>query len=286
VSASNQRVYFRDGPTKIRYLAPDGSTGDVTTVPGGAAAVSYFSVSPDDQRIAVTVRDLSSSGDINLRLYVEDLAGGGNHADIFMRTTPNREGGTVFWPIGWHQNSLVLANAPACALQQMPSLVAFHVADANTALRSVSIEAANCTLNYLPPPIGARCIDTTNCSLSWFPSPVGAMCVSVDNRFAKLFDWTGVLRRGTPTQPADRVAGMSPSGQSLFLGTGTGPGAPPPATRFVLGSEDVTVSGHAACLWIDDKSLLAPDAVIAFPSGAVTKLPAAGTCAGRFPGLL
>ena len=59
VSASDDKVYYRDGNTKIKFLTPDGQTGDVTTVPGGATTVSFFSVSPDDQRIAVMVEDLS-----------------------------------------------------------------------------------------------------------------------------------------------------------------------------------------------------------------------------------
>jgi hypothetical protein len=53
------------------------------------------------------------------------------------------------------------------------------------------------------------------------------------------------------------------------------------------------VAGHSACLWIDEDHLLAPDAVIGFPSttpgqgvvaATVTALPASGQCAGRFPG--
>jgi hypothetical protein len=44
VSASNSKVYFRDGDTKIRFLTSDGNVGDATTVPGGATTVSFFSV--------------------------------------------------------------------------------------------------------------------------------------------------------------------------------------------------------------------------------------------------
>src|SRR5881628_2878569 len=60
VSASANKVYFRDGDTKIRSLALPtagaprlGRSEDVTTVPGGTWKVSFFSVSPDDKRIAV-----------------------------------------------------------------------------------------------------------------------------------------------------------------------------------------------------------------------------------------
>jgi hypothetical protein len=73
VSASSDQVYFRDGDTKIRMVVPPSSAVDVTTVPGNATTVSFFSVSPDDQRIAVLVEDLSGATRISLRLYVENL---------------------------------------------------------------------------------------------------------------------------------------------------------------------------------------------------------------------
>src|SRR4029077_1275286 len=75
VSATDDKVFYRDGNTVIRYLTPDGQTGIATTVPGGPSKVSFFSVSPDDQRIAVVVEDLSPATTINLTLYVEDLMG-------------------------------------------------------------------------------------------------------------------------------------------------------------------------------------------------------------------
>src|SRR6266849_8444776 len=61
VSATSDNVFYRDGDTKIRYLTPAGETGDATTVPGSATTISFFSVSPDDQRIAVLVEDFSQS---------------------------------------------------------------------------------------------------------------------------------------------------------------------------------------------------------------------------------
>src|SRR5712664_1244919 len=61
VSASNDAVYFRDGDTKIRQVVPPASAVDVTTVPGSPSIVSFFSVSPDDQQIAVLTEDVSSN---------------------------------------------------------------------------------------------------------------------------------------------------------------------------------------------------------------------------------
>jgi len=100
VSTSNSRAYFLDGDTSVRYLAagpstapcdPSGCTfgtnGDVTHVPGGAAEASAFAVSPNDERIAVSVFSFrpSASGPVptGVRLYVENLVGGGSHVEIF-----------------------------------------------------------------------------------------------------------------------------------------------------------------------------------------------------------
>jgi Lipoprotein LpqB beta-propeller domain. len=95
VSASDNKVYYRDGNTKIKYLTPDGQTGDVTTVPGSASKVSFFSVSPDDTQLAVLVEDLSPSTTIKLSLYVEDLTGHTHHAVIFTNTVPKFKNATT-----------------------------------------------------------------------------------------------------------------------------------------------------------------------------------------------
>src|SRR5260370_21079480 len=113
VSATTDEVYFRDGDTKMREVVPPGSAADVTTVPGGPTTVSFFSVSPDDLRIAVLVEDLSGATSIGLRLYVEDLRGGTHHSDIYTATTPKGKTGSTLWPLGWHQGNLVLAVLPA-----------------------------------------------------------------------------------------------------------------------------------------------------------------------------
>src|ERR1700688_4863560 len=113
VSATTDEVYFRDGDTKIREVVPPGSAADVTTVPGGPTTVSFFSVSPDDLRIAVLVEDLSPATTIGLRLYVEDLRGGGHHSDIYTASTPKDKPASALWPMAGHQGALLLAVAPA-----------------------------------------------------------------------------------------------------------------------------------------------------------------------------
>ncbi|HEV3096905.1 MAG TPA: hypothetical protein VG104_07140, partial [Candidatus Dormibacteraeota bacterium] len=63
ISISNTRVYYPDGPTAVRYLARDGSTGLATSLPKPSAKTrAVFSVSPDDQRIAIAVFDWSNPG--------------------------------------------------------------------------------------------------------------------------------------------------------------------------------------------------------------------------------
>jgi hypothetical protein len=279
ISATSDQVYFRDGDTKIRMVvAPSGAT-DVTTVPGGPTTISFFSVSPDDTKIAVVVEDLSAATSIKLRLYVEDLHGGGHHANIYSTTQPKGKLGTTIWPMGWHQGSLVLAIVTACTFEPAgltPS--EWHVSSATTAVRIATIRQNNCTLSYWPSPAGVGCIN-----------PQGA---------TTLYDWTGRVTAGTgpPTRAAGyTLTGLSPSGNSVFFATGAGIGGPSPTTQILqLGPGPyATVQGHSACTWIDEDHLLAPDAVIQFPAetpgnvqvtATATPLAASGVCAGRFPG--
>jgi hypothetical protein len=266
VSASADAVYFRDGDTKIRMVVPPTNAIDVTTVPGGPSTISFFSVSPDNQRIAVLVEDLAGSGPIGLRLYTEDLRGGGHHADIFTTTTP-RAGGTTLWPMGWHQGRLVLAIWAACSAQQVPYPVAWHVVDASNGTRLAAMGDASCRPGVWPAPAGVACFDPTG-----------------GGGTARVYDWAG--KQVTALQTKIGVAELSPSGHLLAAGSGGGLGNPTPATAMIGadGSGSVASPGHMACLWIDDGHVLAPDAVIAYPSGAATALAQSGQCAGRFPG--
>jgi hypothetical protein len=279
ISATTDQVYFRDGDTKIRQVVPPASAVDVTTVPGGATTVSFFSVSPDDQKIAVLVEDLSGSASIGLRLYVEDLRGGGHHADIYTTTIPKGKSASTLWPMGWHQGALVLAVVPACTFEPAgltPS--EWHVASASNASRLATIRANNCTLSYWPSAAGVGCMDA--------------------NSVTTLYDWSGKVLSVTgpgSTGSGYNLSSISPAGQSILFATGSGAGAAAPATGIVqLGPGPyATAQGHAACLWIDEDHLLAPDAVIQFPAetpgnlqvtAGVTALSASGVCAGRFPG--
>jgi hypothetical protein len=270
VSATSSLVYFRDGDTKIRSLSPDGHAADVTTVPGSATTISFFSVSPDDQSIAVLVEDLSPSTTANLRLYVEDLHGGGHHSDIYTTSTPKGKGGSTLWPMGWHEGLIVLAVVPDCTFEPAGlSPSAWHVVSASDAKRKADLTGSTCIMSLWPSAAGVACVDTSQ------PK-------------AFVYDWTGKLLATLATQPNDHQSSISPAGQRILLATGTGIGAPAAATRLLtLGATtDVPVAGHVGCLWIDEMHVLAADAVIEYPSGVATALPASGVCVGRFPGAL
>ncbi len=279
VSATDDKVFYRDGNTKIKFLTPDGKTGDVTTVPGSATTVSFFSVSPDDQRIAVLVEDLSPASTIKLSLYVEDLIGHTNHSVIYTNTVPKFKNATTLWPMGWHNGLLALAVFPPCTFE--PAGIApleWHVANAATAVRVAKI--------------GNPCIP------SYWPSPAGLACIDQVTHQGIVYNWGASFITSQPADPADRQSGLSPGGVSVFFSPGAGIGAPSPVTHIFTrgaGGPFATAAGHNACLWIDEDHLLAPDAVIGFPSlkigsapsqvpTTITALPASGQCAGRFPG--
>ena len=273
VSASDSKVYYRDGNTKIKFLTPEGKTGNVTTVPGSATTVSFFSVSPDDTRIAVLVEDLSPATTIKLSLYVEDLTGHTNHSVIYTNTVPKFKLASTLWPMGWHQGLLVLAAWAPCTFEPaglMP--IEWHVSNAVTAVRLATI--------------GNPCVP------SYWPSPAGVACIRGGTTQAEVYDWTGKVTAHMADDDSAFQSGLSPSGQSIFFSPGVSTGSPPPKTSISSPGPIVSVQGHSACLWIDDQHLLAPDAVIALSQNAqgylvspkITVLTASGQCAGRFPG--
>jgi len=265
VSATNDKVFFRDGDTRIRFLTPSGQTGDVTTVPGGQNSVSFFSVSPDDQRIAVLVEDLSGSTTIGLQLYVEDLIGAGHHSVIYTTSVPMGKGGTTLWPLGWHDGSLALAAVTPCTYEFVPNATAWHVVDATTALRQATV-------------------GTTTCLPGWWPSPGGLACVDYTTSQVSVYDWLGHLKStltGYTGSPA-----LSPTGQLVSLAEGGGLGIQPPVTIALPAGGGIPqiIQGTMACLWIDDSAMLAPGAVIEYPSGDIVTEMSGTVCAGRFPG--
>jgi len=89
--------------------------------------------------------------------------------------------------------------------------------------------------------------------------------------------------------------GLSPSGKRWFYFVTPvecrGRTASPMAYTFVAGSDaymGLRLDGRAACLWIDNDHLLAPDSILSlalpgYVSLGMTDLPTDRICAGRFP---
>jgi hypothetical protein len=111
VSASNDLVYYLDGDTDIRSLAPSGATALVKSIAAGSRSILTFAVSSDDQRIAVAlINQASDATKDNSRGYVEDLADAGNHVDLFSNTSVD----AIRWPSGWHGSDIVDAVGNQC----------------------------------------------------------------------------------------------------------------------------------------------------------------------------
>lgn len=140
LSASDDRLYYLDGDATVRYLAVDGASGVAHALPSEPLSHAAFAVSPDDQRIAVTVVDYPSisTGSAHMRLYVEDLSGATHHVELFDSTT------VVEWPIGWHAAELILGVGGGPYGQNPCGLCAYtpdeyHVADPTTGKRLATI---------------------------------------------------------------------------------------------------------------------------------------------------
>jgi len=260
VSTSNDRAYYMDAQGVVRFLTVQGEAGRATTVPTGGARRSMFSVSPDDQRIAVVVSDYTASG-VSIKLYVEDLNGGANHVDIF-----SSSGGYGLWPIGWHgTNNLVLAKVPACTQGGGPlsaSMLELHVVDPATAVRRFTIGGPTCVV------VGA-------------PTPAGAVCESTTFTQGNVVNWTATTVRSFAIQ-GPTPAYLSPDGSLVALddsSTGT--------TTFVGGGKTVSMT---ACGWMDSTHVISGGDIQQQPrignvvNGTVIPVAAQGTCAGRLPG--
>jgi hypothetical protein len=258
VSTSNTRLYFMDALGVVRFLAPNGDTGQIITLPIGPTLRSMFAVSPDDRRIAVIAADFNSSG-ATTTLYVEDLNGGGN------RVTPfNETGAFTLWPAGWHgMNNLVLAKMPSCTGPSCCGPVELHVVDATTADRRVTIGGPNCAI------VGT-------------PSPGGAVCEDPQFQVATIFNWAGTQIGGFPIGGPTQ-AYVSPDGQHVAVAP-IGPGLSTSIFRTN------TTLNLEACGWIDDSHVIAPgdtqsqSRVGDITNGNLVSVAALGYCAGRIPG--
>ena len=258
VSTSNTRVYFLDQSGNVNFLSPNGVTGVSTHVPTGASIRSMFTVSPDDQRIAVVESTYSASGATTV-LYAEDLNGGNNHVKLFTQT-----GAYSLWPIGWHgTNNLVVAKVPTCTQGGGPGCCGpqeLHVVDPATAVRRFTIGSSTCV------PVGAA-------------TPAGALCETSSFTQVRVLSWTGAVVQTYPIQ-GPTPAYLSPDGNRVALVVDN-------ATTFAGAKQTLDM---LACGWIDDTHVLAGGDAQLQPrigdvaTGNIVPVSAQGVCGGSIPG--
>lgn len=157
-SATLTRVYYLNAGSEVRYLGLDGTTGTATRIALGATEQAGFAVSPDDSRIAVAIfgyTPLPEAAYTGMRLYVEDLNGGGHHADIFSSTT------VAEFPVGWTTGHLILAvSEPRCCPAEPGNpydASSYHVVDQATGTRLASVCDKSAGPEGPIEPIGATC---------------------------------------------------------------------------------------------------------------------------------
>lgn len=262
ISASNTRVYYLDGDSKVMYLLPDGKSGLATTIPVDANSAGVFAVSPDDARIAVAI--LTFPYPAKTRIYVEDLAGGGHHVELFSSTT------VLEWPVGWHQGHLVIGvgnNAPPQNAWEgfEWAYEGYHVADAATGDRIATVCPGYGT--FSTPPV-----------------PAGTMCV----RFPKyeVSDWSGATRP-IPQDAGCGGGALSPDGSFVADCQGN----PRTATLVASdGSMKSTPYGVDALGWIDANHVVihrnadSSNAILDIGSLLLVETEAKGFFAGAIPG--
>jgi hypothetical protein len=262
ISASNSRLYYLDGDSSVMFLQPDGSSGAATTISVDSNSAAVFAVSPDDSRIAVAV--ITFPYPAKTRIYVEDLAGGAHHVDLFSSTT------ALEWPVGWHEGHLLIAVGANTHPQNawdgfIYGYSGYHVADASTGTRLATI----CN--------GSNASDP--------PGPAGTVCGTFPNYVVS--DWSGATRPA----PADQGCGggaLSPDGSMVA----DCQGSPAVVTLVVRdGTQIATQYSGTPVGWIDnthvvlkaDNSDLSIVDARAFTS---TPIQAQGFFGGTIPGAL
>jgi hypothetical protein len=262
VSASSTRLYYLDGDSSVMYLRPDGTSGAATTISVDSNSAAAFAVSPDDSRIAVAV--ITYPYPAKTRIYVEDLAGGGHHVDLF-------SSGTVLeWPVGWHQGHLVIAVGINGPPQQAfdgfwYALRGYHIADASTGTRLATI----CD--------GYGASDP--------PVPAGTVC----DEYPKFVvsDWSGTTRPAPADQGCNGGA-LTPDGSMIA----DCQGSPAVVTLVVLdGTQIATQFSGTPAGWIDNTHLVlsaSSSDLSIVDARAFTRTPiqAQGFFAGTIPGAL
>ncbi len=163
VSASSTRLYYLSGNNQVRDLEADGSTHFVATLPQAPHTLIAFSVSPDDQQLAVVVLTytlvsepsrsgsgtyLVPSAPVHIRLYIQDLRSGKHH-EVFSTTTA-KFSDPLIWPVGWRGSALILAVGDTAEQQGPPNpydaWFGYHVASVSDGTRLANV----CTTSTTP----------------------------------------------------------------------------------------------------------------------------------------
>jgi hypothetical protein len=200
-SASRTRMYYLNAGSEVRFIAPDGSGGIATRITLGANEQAGFAVSPDDQRIAVSILSytpppVAYSG---MRLYVEDVQGGGHHVDLFSSSS------LAEFPVGWTGARLVMAVGPPTCCQNMTlnpyGATSYHVVDAFNGNRVASI----CSAGHDPNGPAAG---------------VGTICNGGAGGAPGFYYWDGspIPAPAAMTSPFPYLAALSPDGTRIALG--------------------------------------------------------------------
>jgi hypothetical protein len=202
ISVSNTRVYFPDGPTAVRYLGRDGSSGLATSLPNPTAKTrAVFSISPDDLRIAIAVFDWSNVGPMMSTVTVQDLQGGGHAVEV------ERSATLYGWPVGWHSGNLVLARIPAFGGAPNPN--------AATAYALVNSSTGE-NLGYL---------GGMTCPVVGPLSRAGTTCVAARCHCIMVADWSSMQNAtyAYADQSEFNWAALSPSGHAVIFSEIYGP---------------------------------------------------------------
>ncbi len=154
VSTSRTRAYFLDGDSKLRAVTPDGKVATVGTVPGTPTVHVAFAVSPDDSMLALAAIDYSIAP-IAEKVYVSSLDGSGR-VDLFASAGP------YYWPVGWHDGSVVLAIGPVLRAGSVPAnqygASGYAIVQTAAGSKPLAVGAGDCVPNGLLTAAGTACI--------------------------------------------------------------------------------------------------------------------------------
>jgi len=140
-SISNRRIYFLDGESEIKSLAPDGTVESIMNIQAPPNSQVMFAVSPDDRRIAVSVITLATSqlaASFTNVMYVEDLGTAAHRVGIWSSTTRGE------WPVGWHTGHLVVGvgSSDLFNFDNPYGVIGYHIVDPATGIRLAAMDCS------------------------------------------------------------------------------------------------------------------------------------------------